>query len=358
MATVAVARRPAPPRAACLRSTRHHLLEWYVAGRLVAFAIPLIATNLLELHHDLFLLVYFTIAGTFLASFVAAHTPGRLARMAADQDVVEYRRRGGDGVGDCAEGLDGGVDAAPVGKLLLVRGGVARRAVRDDGRPAVVRVPGNGRYLLLRDSDRRRRLRFAGLSLLLSIGITATYHLGYPQFRGADLAQPEIGALVAWVPTALTGNPIGAVIVHDSYHVAANVHTYRSPIYLPPDLAGYAERGSGAAGLALAALWIVVAGTLIYAERRRLFPQVEEAVAESATQFHVRRRSMPNAQSWDCVAPRVGWHSAVFRMPLFVYRHRWGSVLGRTFLLLVHVGRKTGKPHSTVAMVLADDRHR
>jgi deazaflavin-dependent oxidoreductase (nitroreductase family) len=47
---------------------------------------------------------------------------------------------------------------------------------------------------------------------------------------------------------------------------------------------------------------------------------------------------------------------AVFRMPLCLYRHGWGSVLGRTFLLLVHVGRTTGKPHSTVAMVLADDR--
>jgi hypothetical protein len=128
-------------------------------------------------------------------------------------------------------------------------------------------------YLLLRDSDRRRRLRFAGLSLVLSVGITAAYHLGYPQFRGTDLAQPEIGALVAWLPTALTGNPMGAVIMHDAYHVAANVHTYRSPIYLPPDLAGYAERGGGAAGLALAALWIVVAGTVIYVERRRLFPQ-------------------------------------------------------------------------------------
>jgi hypothetical protein len=44
---------------------------------------------------------------------------------------------------------------------------------------------------------------------------------------------------------------------------------------LPPDLNGYAERGSGTAGLALAALWIVVAGTVIYAERRRLFPASE-----------------------------------------------------------------------------------
>ena len=108
--------------------------------------------------------------------------------------------------------------------------------------------------------------------MLLSFGITATYHLGYPQFRDGDLGQPEIGALVANVPTMLTGNPIGSLVVHGSYHVAANVHTYRSEIYLPPDLDGHAERGSGAAGLALAAAWVVVAGWVIYLERRRLFP--------------------------------------------------------------------------------------
>ena len=136
--------------------------------------------------------------------------------------------------------------------------------------------PATVAYLVSRDSDRRRRLRFAGLTVLLSMVITATYHLGYPQFRGTDLAQPEIGALVAWVPTALTGNPIGAVIVHDSYHVAANVHTYRSPSYLPPDLDGYAERGSGVAGLALAALWVIVAGTVIFTEQARLFPRAEK----------------------------------------------------------------------------------
>jgi deazaflavin-dependent oxidoreductase (nitroreductase family) len=44
---------------------------------------------------------------------------------------------------------------------------------------------------------------------------------------------------------------------------------------------------------------------------------------------------------------------AVFRMPLFLYRRGWGWMLGRTFLLLVHVGRKTGKPHAMVAQTLA-----
>ncbi|HEU4541715.1 MAG TPA: nitroreductase family deazaflavin-dependent oxidoreductase [Jiangellaceae bacterium] len=46
---------------------------------------------------------------------------------------------------------------------------------------------------------------------------------------------------------------------------------------------------------------------------------------------------------------------AIFRLPLPMYRRGWGWLLGRTFLLIVHAGRKTGKPHSTVAMVLRYD---
>jgi hypothetical protein len=46
---------------------------------------------------------------------------------------------------------------------------------------------------------------------------------------------------------------------------------------------------------------------------------------------------------------------AVFRLPLHLYRRGWRWMLGRTFLLLVHVGRTTGRSYETVAMVLGDD---
>jgi deazaflavin-dependent oxidoreductase (nitroreductase family) len=39
-------------------------------------------------------------------------------------------------------------------------------------------------------------------------------------------------------------------------------------------------------------------------------------------------------------------------MPLRAYHHGKGWLLGHTFLLLTHVGRRTGRPHETVAMVL------
>lgn len=46
---------------------------------------------------------------------------------------------------------------------------------------------------------------------------------------------------------------------------------------------------------------------------------------------------------------------AVFRLPLLLYRHGWGRLLGRTFMLLVHAGRTTGKPHQMAAMVMRYD---
>lgn len=45
----------------------------------------------------------------------------------------------------------------------------------------------------------------------------------------------------------------------------------------------------------------------------------------------------------------------VFRLPLPMYRAGWGWLLGHVFLVLTHAGRRTGQPHDTVAMVLAED---
>lgn len=43
---------------------------------------------------------------------------------------------------------------------------------------------------------------------------------------------------------------------------------------------------------------------------------------------------------------------AVFRLPLHAYRHGAGWLFGRTFLAFAHVGRKSGRRHEAVAMVL------
>jgi hypothetical protein len=43
------------------------------------------------------------------------------------------------------------------------------------------------------------------------------------------------------------------------------------------------------------------------------------------------------------------------RLPRPLYHRGWGRLLGRTFLLITHEGRTTGKRRETVAMALAYD---
>ena len=43
---------------------------------------------------------------------------------------------------------------------------------------------------------------------------------------------------------------------------------------------------------------------------------------------------------------------AAMRLPRPLYRHGLGRLLGHSFLLITHQGRKTGKRHETVAMAL------
>jgi deazaflavin-dependent oxidoreductase (nitroreductase family) len=46
----------------------------------------------------------------------------------------------------------------------------------------------------------------------------------------------------------------------------------------------------------------------------------------------------------------------VLRAPLPLYRAGFGRLLGHTFLLLTHLGRRTGTAHATTTMVLHHDR--
>ncbi len=43
---------------------------------------------------------------------------------------------------------------------------------------------------------------------------------------------------------------------------------------------------------------------------------------------------------------------AVFRLPLPMYRRGWGWLLGNTFLVVSHIGRRSGQVRDTAAMVL------
>jgi hypothetical protein len=86
----------------------------------------------------------------------------------------------------------------------------------------------------------RLRKRRSGIALIAlvamaaSIGMTAVYHAGYSDFRGAKMRKPVTGDVVWSAPTLLTLNPIGAPIAHIALHTSAVLHSYETDTFLPP----------------------------------------------------------------------------------------------------------------------------
>lgn len=71
-------------------------------------------------------------------------------------------------------------------------------------------------------------------AVVASLAMTATYHLGYSDFRSEKVQNPLKGDVIWSAPTLLTLNPIGAPIAHAGLHVSAVVHSYETDLFLPP----------------------------------------------------------------------------------------------------------------------------
>jgi hypothetical protein len=210
-------------------------LAWLAAGSAIGFFVPFVFTSALDLHHDLYYGVYFASVLVFLAAYV------RATRL----DVVAFFQRSWRwslalGVPTAAfvvanalsrdstlgpEGLYAGFETAwrgavygAVDALLLTAfpGAVALALLGG-------RLTGGG-----------RRIAFAALALTLSLLITGAYHLGYEQYREEGIAQPETGNSIMSVPLLATGNPLGSILAHASMHVAADIHSYETDVFLPP----------------------------------------------------------------------------------------------------------------------------
>lgn len=81
---------------------------------------------------------------------------------------------------------------------------------------------------------RGRTVLVGVLAMVASLAMTATYHLGYSDFRSEKLRKPMTGDLVWSVPTLATLNPIGAPIAHVGVHVTAVTRDYQTDLFLPP----------------------------------------------------------------------------------------------------------------------------
>ncbi len=253
--------------------TDAHPWPWLAGGALLFFLVPLIGTDMLGLQPDLYYLLYFTVAIGWFAAFAYIHAGvlrelwthnlGRslvvgvaaglaVAGMILDQAGTDHP----DGWRYGFEILWRGVVYGTVDALTLFV------------------FPAAVAYLLMhRDrTGTKRKIGFAVLALILSMLVTATYHLGYSEYRDQTMRYPAIGALVANVPTALTGNPLGAVVTHGTMHVTAVVHQRNGgdAHMLPPRVtADYASHGDSDLAAGLAAGWLVLtAGALTLLTRR------------------------------------------------------------------------------------------
>ena len=249
-------------------------LRWLGAAMLLFFLVPLVGTNWLELQPDLYYLGYFTVALLFFAAFLTAHASA--LRPLWTEHLWQSLLIGALAGGSLAIGIfNQAATPHPEGwryGFQIIWRGLVYGSV--DALTLFV-FPAAVAYLLLRGNRKgfRRKAAFAGLALLLSLLVTTTYHLGYSEYRGGTIKYPEIGALVANVPTALTGNPLGAVLTHSTMHVAAVVHQNAGGAQhmLPPKVtADYASHGSSDLAAALAAVWLLAAAGALTQFVRRL----------------------------------------------------------------------------------------
>jgi len=217
----------------------HHAARqgaWFMFGSVVAFAMPYLGVSVLGLQHDVFYGLYFgatlgllyayastervDVRAMFTRNWVSSLAVGAVVSVALVRNVLANsaataRPHGGYFV---FELLWRGVGYGVIDALLLTA------------------FPCAVAYAVLRGhiGGVSGRIRYIALALPLIMVITATYHLGYPQFRQDGVRQPETGNMIISVPTLLTANPVGSIGAHVSMHVTAVTHAYETPTYLPP----------------------------------------------------------------------------------------------------------------------------
>lgn len=210
-------------------------LSWFAGGAGIAFLVPLVFSSVLDLHHDVYLAVYFAFVISLMTLYVrrnAVDVHGALLRnwrwglalgVVLGVPIVrnvftETETARPDGVYFAFELLWRGATYGAVDAVLLTVF------------PCLVVYHALGGPL----ETWRRRLSYFGASLVLVMTITATYHLGYDHYRDEGVRDPETGNVLMSMPMLLTTNPLGSIADHSAMHVAAVIHEYEGDTRLPP----------------------------------------------------------------------------------------------------------------------------
>jgi hypothetical protein len=210
---------------------------WYAVGAVLAFLIPFTFTTVFGINSDLYYGVYFASVLAFLGAYVKImHIDfvGLFARrwrwsLLVGVCSAAFVVWSVVGRNDSTPRPDGAYFAFTVLWRGLLYGGVD--ALLLSAFPvAVAWSLFNGRL-----GGIARKMAFGAVTLLLVLVITATYHLGYEQFREDGVRAPEVGNTVISLPAILTANPLGSLLAHASMHIAADVHVYETDVFLPPE---------------------------------------------------------------------------------------------------------------------------
>ena len=209
---------------------------WFAFAAGVAFAVPFLGVSVLDLQHDLFYLLYFAATACVLLAYVRAeHVDVR--RIASHAWPWSLGLGVVVGIAEIANVLGRDATDRPDGAYFAFE--ILWRGVTYGAVDALLLsvLPGLVAYGILRGrvGGIVGKLRFTALALPLVLLITATYHLGYPQYREDGVGQPEIGNTIISVPMFATANPIGAVVAHATMHTTAVVHSYETDVFLPPE---------------------------------------------------------------------------------------------------------------------------
>ena len=220
---------------------RHRLSvhwAWLTGGYALAFVLPFLLADMLEINRDLFYGLYAAVvAGLFMAwsrstgyDLVAAAkrrwpaavvlglaAGGALAAMVLRTEEATARPEGLQLVGAVAwRGILYGVTDG----LLLSVFPILTVFAAFAGTRLIERMGG--------------KVMIGLVALAASLSMTAFYHAGYSDFRSEKMQKPLTGDVIWSAPTLLTLNPIGAPIAHASLHTSAVLHSYETETFLPP----------------------------------------------------------------------------------------------------------------------------
>jgi len=211
-------------------------LAWFAAITVVAFLLPFVGTSVLDLQHDVYLLLYFVGVASVLTLYVTV----------TDFDVRSFVAQ--NWRLSAVIGLASGAfvvwnvlarnDATPRPDTAYFAFEFLWRGVAYGVADAILLTafPGMVAFSLLNRQVRgaARRVAFGGLAMAMILVITGVYHLGYEQFREDGIAAPETGNTIISLPMLVSLSPVGSIAAHTAMHVAAVTHAYETEVFLPP----------------------------------------------------------------------------------------------------------------------------